>query len=109
MEDSDKRTVGLVATAITAVICGCPGLISLCFGAMFALTGSIPGADIDIGGSSDPAAAIGLGVGGICVGLLLVAIPAAVGFFMLRNRAPAPAPAAPRPPAGPDEPLPPAI
>ncbi len=107
MENSDKRTVGLVATAITVVICGCPGLISLCFGAMFALTGSIPGANIDIGGSNDPRSAIGLGLGGICVGLLLVAIPAAVGYFMLRNRAPVAA--APRPPAGPDEPLPPAI
>ena len=109
MEDSDKRNVGLIATAITAVICGCPGLISLCFGAMFAITGSIPGADIDIGGSSDPSAAIGLGIGGICIGLLLVAIPAAVGFFMLRNRTAAPSPVAPPTTQGPDEPLPPAI
>jgi hypothetical protein len=108
MQDSDKRTVGLVATAITALLCGCPGLISLCFGAMFALTGSIPGADIDIGGSSDPAAAIWLGLGGICVGLLLVAIPAAVAFFMLRNRAASPSPPVSRPPVS-DEPLPPAI
>ncbi len=108
MEDSDKRTVGLIATAITAIICGCPGLISLCFGAIFALTGAIPGSNIDINGSSDPAAAIGLGLGGICVGLLLIAIPAVIGFIMLRNRTAA-ATAIPRPPSGPDEPLPPAI
>jgi hypothetical protein len=107
MQDSDKRTVGLVATAITALLCGCPGLISLCFGAMFAISGSIPGADIDIGGSSDPAAAIGLGIAGICVGLLLVAVPAGVAFFMLRNRTPKVDPAS-RPPVS-DEPLPPAI
>jgi hypothetical protein len=107
MQDSDKRTVGLVATAITALLCGCPGLISLCFGAMFAITGSIPGSDIDIGGSSDPAAAVGLGLVGICVGVLLIVVPAAVAFFTLRNRTPK-IETPPMPPSS-DEPIPPAI
>ncbi len=107
MQDSDKRTVGLVATAITALLCGCPGLFSLCLGAMFAITGSIPGADIDIGGSSDPGAAIGLGIAGVCIGLLLIVIPAAVAFFTLRNRTPKIEPA-PKSPTS-NEPIPPAI
>jgi len=112
MEDSNKRTVGIAATAITVIMCGCPGLASLCFGAMLALVGPMPDAHIEIGGNNDPRAAVGLGIVGICVGLLLVVIPAVVGFFTLRNTRPAAAPAvpsAPRPPTEPDEPLPPAI
>jgi len=83
-------------------------------GAMFALVGTIPGSDIDIGGSSDPAAAIGTGLAMLCVGMLFVAIPVVVGFVTLRNKpeeaasaptaAPVAAPASePKPPASPAE------
>ena len=50
----DRRTVGIIATAATALLCGCPGLFGLCFGAVMALVGVIPGAEIDLWGSSDP-------------------------------------------------------
>ncbi len=99
----DRRTTGIVATIVAVLLCGCPGLVSLCFGAMFALVGGIPGADIDVFGSSDPGNAVGLGIGGICLGIIFIIIPVVVGFLMLRNK-----PAA-IPPAGPSEPLPPAI
>jgi hypothetical protein len=46
----------------------------------------IPGAEIDIGGSSDPTAALMAGLGSICIGLLLVVIPVAVWFFTLRGK-----------------------
>jgi hypothetical protein len=99
----DRRTTGIVATVVAVLLCGCPGLFSLCFGAMFALVSQIPGADIDMYGSNDPAQALTFGVGGICVGIVLVIIPIIVGFLMLRNRTAA------LPPANPGEPLPPAI
>ena len=104
----DKKTTGLVATIATALLCGCPGLIGLCMGAMFAIVGTIPGSNIDIGGSSDPAAAIGTGVAMLCVGLIFVAIPVVVWFVTLRKKpeesapvvvAPVSTPEAPRPPA----------
>ena len=122
----DKKTTGLIATIATALLCGCPGLIVLCMGAMFAIVGTIPGSNIDIGGSSDPSAAIGTGLAMLCVGLIFVAIPVVVGFLTLRNKPqeaaqavvnvePAAKPtvepsAEPKPPAPPvdDEPLPPA-
>ena len=81
----DKKQTGLIATIATAVLCGCPGLFSLCFGAMFALVGGIPGADIDMFGSSDPAAAIGTGIGMLCGGIIFIAIPIVVGVLTLRK------------------------
>ena len=124
----DKKTTGLIATIATALLCGCPGLISLCMGVMFAFVGTIPGSDIDIGGSGDPVAAIGTGIAMLCLGVVFVAIPIVVGIVTLRNpKEAAPAvvdvePVAepiaeavepttePKPPAPPadDEPLPPA-
>ncbi len=85
MKASQKNTA-LIATIGTTVLCGLPGLCLCVFGGMFAAVGMIPGSDIDIGGSSDPQAAIGLGVGMLCVSLVLMAIPAGVGFFTLRKK-----------------------
>jgi len=99
----DKKTTGIVATVAAVLLCGCPGLLALCMGSMFAFVGGIPGADIDMWGSNDPQSAIMFGIGVICVGILLVAIPIVVGFLTLRNK---PAPVAV---SAPDEPLPPAI
>ena len=82
----DKKTTGLIATIATAILCGCPGLVGLCMGAMFAFVGAIPGSDIDIGGSNDPAAAVGTGVAMLCVGVVFVAIPIVVGIVTLRNK-----------------------
>lgn len=81
----DKKQTGLIATIATALLCGCPGLFGLCMGGMFAVVGTIPGSDIDIGGSNSPAAAIGTGIALLCVGLIFVAIPIVVGVVTLRK------------------------
>jgi hypothetical protein len=106
----DKKTTGLIATIATALLCGCPGLIGLCMGAMFAIVGAIPGSDIDVMGSSDPSAAIGTGLAMLCVGVIFIAIPIVVGFVTLRKKpeeadlVPATAPVSePEPPASPAE------
>jgi len=83
----DKKQVGLIATISTAVCCGLPGCFSLCMGGMFAVAGSVPGADIDIGGSSEPTVAIATGIGMLCVGVIAVGIPVVVGFVTLRKPA----------------------
>lgn len=67
-----------------------------------AVVSVIPGADIDIGGSSDPTAALLSGVGALCLGVIFVAIPVVVGFLTLRKKPQAAAPVS-------DEPLPPAL
>ncbi|MCI0521573.1 MAG: hypothetical protein L0Z70_15120 [Chloroflexi bacterium] len=98
----DKKTTGIIATIVAVLLCGCPGLFLLCFGAFFATVGQIPGAEVDVFNSSDPGSAMGFGLGMVCLGLLLALIPVAVGFFTLRRK---PAPAVEV--ITPDEPLPP--
>ncbi|MBN1303658.1 MAG: hypothetical protein JXA13_04420 [Anaerolineales bacterium] len=82
----DKKQTGLIATIATAVLCGLPGLCSLCMGAMFAIVGMIPGSDIDIMGSSDPSSAIGTGIGMLCGGIIFIAIPIVVYFLTMRKK-----------------------
>jgi len=82
----DKRTTGIIATVVAALFCGCPGIFSLCWGGISAIVAFVPGADINIGGSSDPQAALYTGLGALCGGVLLIAIPIAVGFFTLRKK-----------------------
>ncbi len=100
----DKRTTGIVATVIAVLLCGCPGLVSLCMGVLFAFASQVPGADIDMFGSKDPAQALTFGIGGVCLGIVFIIIPVVVGYLTLRKKAEA----APVPPVS-DEPLPPAI
>lgn len=80
------RNTGLIATIVTAVICGCPGLFSCFWGLLASVVSFIPGADIDIGGSSDPTAALFAGLGAACLGLVFIAIPVGVWFFTVRGK-----------------------
>ncbi|MEW5870498.1 MAG: hypothetical protein AB1894_14575 [Chloroflexota bacterium] len=99
----DKRTTGMIATIAATLVCGCPGFFALCMGLIMALASQVPGADIDIAGSSDPTTALITGIGTLCVGVVFIAIPIVVGVLMLRNK-----PAA-EPMPNWDEPVPPAI
>jgi len=96
----DKRQTGIIATVVTALLCGCPGLFAFCWGSMAVVISFMPGAEIDVLGSSDPASATTMGIVFLCLSIIFIAIPIAVGFFMLRRK-PEAMPAS-------DEPLPPA-
>ena len=95
----DTKTKGIVSTIAAVVLCGCPGLFLCFFGAMSTFVSAIPGADIDVGGSSDPAAATAMGIGALCLSLIFIAIPVAVGFFTLRKKPEAVITNEPLPPA----------
>lgn len=82
----DKKTAGIIGLVAAIVLCGLPGLCGFCFGPFFAVVGMIPGADIDVFGSSDPSSAIGYGIGIFCVSIFLVAIPVLVWYFTLRKK-----------------------
>jgi hypothetical protein len=97
----DKRTVGIVATVAAVLLCGCPGLLAVFMGAIFALVSFVPNANIDIGGSHDPKAALAVGGTALCLGIIFIIIPIVVGFLTLRKK-----PAAATIPI-PNEPLPP--
>jgi len=76
----DKKTIGIIATIATVILCACPGIFLCIFGAASAAgegtwdvgseTGAIP-----------PAAGIAI----LCVGLIFIVLPVIVGFFTLRN------------------------
>jgi uncharacterized membrane protein len=97
----DKKTVGIIATVAAALLCGCPGLFGICWGFIAAIASQVPGANIDIGGSSDPKTALITGIGSLCLGVIFVAIPVVVGFVTLRKK-PEAAPSS-------NEPIPPPI
>ena len=90
-----NKNTGMIATGVTALLCGCPGLFALCWGGIAAVVSFMPNANIDIGGSSDPSAALFSGLGSLCLGLVFLAIPVAVGFFTLRKKPEAAAEAQP--------------
>lgn len=93
----DRRTTAIVVTIAAMLLCGCPGLVSLLSGAMFALISFVPDAEIDIFGSSDPQAALNFGLGQLCLGILFVLFAAALIFYIWR-RASAPAASGTMPP-----------
>lgn len=81
----NPKTTAIVSTVVAVLLCGCPGLFSLFMGGMYAVISQVPGAEIDMFGSSDPASALQFGIGGICGGLILVLIPIVVGILMFRR------------------------
>ena len=91
----DKRSQGILFTVLATLFCGCPGLFLCLFGAASALGGGTFSLGADQG-EIPPAVGVAL----VCLALIFIAIPVAVGFFTLRNK-PAAAPAS-------NEPIPPA-
>jgi hypothetical protein len=82
----DRRTTGIIATLVTALFCGCPGLASLCWGGIAAIVSFVPNSNIDIVGSNNPRTALFSGLGALCLGILFIAIPFIVGYFTLREK-----------------------
>ncbi len=82
----DKKTVAIIVTVVALVLCGCPGLFGVCFGGMFAAISFIPGAEIDMMGSSNPQTALAYGIGSLCTGLVAVVI-AVVAIVVAWRRA----------------------
>jgi hypothetical protein len=81
----DKRTTGIVATVAATLLCGLPGLCLCLFGALTA-AGAMPyeyTLGSDSGTGTFPTV---YGIVLLCVALILILIPVAVGYFTLRNK-----------------------
>ena len=80
----DKKTVGILSTLGATVICACPSIFLCIWGIV-----GISGAPIDttIGGqtTSEPMSS-GLAIALICLSLIGLLVPVAVGFFTLRKK-----------------------
>lgn len=81
----ENRTMGIVATVITSLCCGCLSLFACTFGAATLINGSM-----DLNGESVSVPSIG-SISLICLSVVLIAIPVVVGFLTLRKK-PATAP-----------------
>lgn len=77
------RNTSIIFTVIAVILCGCPGLVGLCLGATYTLVGFVPGADIDMFGSSEPRSAITFGLVTLGASLIFIAVPALLGYFLL--------------------------
>lgn len=106
----ERRTMGIIATLVSIILCACPGLF-LCAFSVFGIA-NVP-FDYTVNGVpyrlTSPS---WLGIILLCLAAILILIPILIGFFTLRSRPSTPVPAPyspPPPPPGPDEPLPPAI
>jgi hypothetical protein len=97
----DKKTVGIIATVATALLCGCPGLFLCLFGILMAA--GAPVTTTLNGQTSSQTYPPTYGYVMLCLSLLLILIPIVVGFLTLRKK-PESAPA----PKTPNEPIPPA-
>ncbi len=94
----DTRTKGILATVAAVILCGCPGLFLCIFGA-FTATGTMPYTTELNGISNTGTLPPTSGYVMLCLSLILIVIPIAVGFFTLRNKPTAPTNNEPMPPA----------
>ena len=81
----NNRNTGIIATIAAAALCGCPGLFLCIFGAVTA-TGNMPYSTELNGVSNSGMLPSTYGVAMLCLALVLLLIPVAVGFFTLRKK-----------------------
>jgi len=81
----DTKTKGIVATIASVVLCGCPGLFMCIFGAVTA-TGTMPYNTEVNGVANSGTLPPTVGFVLLCLSLIFIVIPIAVGFFMLRKK-----------------------
>lgn len=80
----NQRTIGIVATVAAAIFCGCFSIISCVWGVIISTGAPV---DVTSNGVTTPQTfppAIGYGL--LCLSVVMILIPVAVGFFTLRNK-----------------------
>ncbi|MBE0411460.1 MAG: hypothetical protein IBX69_17185 [Anaerolineales bacterium] len=84
-----NKTAVIIALVATIFLCGFPGLIIMFAGGLSMLISFVPGAQIDIIGSSEPRNALVFGALGCILGLIFLAIPIVIAVLTFRRK-PAP-------------------
>jgi len=79
-----NRTLGIVATIITALVCGCASIFGCVWGFLIASGSPI---DVTSNGVTTPQVlSPTIGYVLLCLSLLMILVPLAVGFFTLRKK-----------------------
>jgi TRAP-type C4-dicarboxylate transport system permease small subunit len=81
----EKKTVGIIATIVAVLLCGCPGLCLCLFGALTA-AGAMPYTTDMFGVQNAGTIPTWWGIVALCVALIFILIPILVGIFTLRNK-----------------------
>ena len=81
----NNKNTGMIATIATVVLCGCPGLFMCIFGA-FTATGRMPFSSEVNGVSNSGTLPPTAGFVMLCLSLIFILIPIAVGFYTLRKK-----------------------
>jgi len=89
----NNKNTGMIATIATALICGCCGLFTCVMG-----IGTISGNGSFTLGDSTQATPPAFGYAFLCLSVIMIIIPIAVGFFTMRKKPEAPASNEPLPP-----------
>ena len=80
----EKRTIGIIATTISAFMCGCVSIFSCVWGFII-----VSGQPIDVtsnGVTTPQTLSPTIGYVLLCLTVFMMAVPVAVGFFTLRNK-----------------------
>ena len=93
-----NRNTAIILTIASAVLCGCPGLFLCIFGAVTA-TGNMPYSTELNGLTNTGTMPSTSGYVMLCLAVILIVIPFAVGFFTLRKKPVQPSSSEPLPPA----------
>ncbi len=81
----NNKNTGMIATIASVLLCGCPGLFLCIFGAITA-TGNMPYSTELNGVSNSGTLPSTAGFAMLCLALIFILIPVAVGFFTLRKK-----------------------
>ena len=74
----EKRNIGIIATIVSALFCGCPGVCFFLFGGLFTFASSVDAEAYNITTEGDPYT---VGIIFLVVGLVMVLVPLAIGVF----------------------------
>ena len=79
-----NRTIGIVATVITSIFCGCFSIMSCVWGVIIARGTPV---DVTSNGITTPQTfSPTIGYVLLCLSIFMILVPAAVGFFTLRKK-----------------------
>lgn len=78
-----NRTTAIVVTIVTALACGIPSLVLLCFGVLALFGTQMPEVMAQNPGSTTEDVVLGAGMF-LCIGAVLLVIPILVGVFSFR-------------------------
>jgi predicted ABC-type sugar transport system permease subunit len=82
-----NRQTGLFLTIVTFIVCGCPGILSGLGGILIAGFGLLADeAQLKLDTNLDHTSVVLNGMGGVCLGLFLVAIPVTVWLLTVRHK-----------------------